>query len=700
MRWFANFIRRHPMGLGVVLVLAAAGAFAARAAVLGTGPAGVSNSQVNSLVPDAPRLTASGDERVYRIDASRSSVAYEVTEQLIGKDNTAKGTTKGVAGDLALNTEDASKSRVGEIVVNVEQLTSDQELRDRRIRVEFLESSRHPLARFTTTAVDGLPSSITDGTAYPVTLRGDLTVKTTTKPASLTGTATRSNDEIVLRAESIVSLRDFGVGPISLAGMVQTKDTAKLLFDITAVHESKPVPSGVAKPEQLATSSGGPAPSFGNVVRPILETSCASCHNKGGVGSHVWNLETAADATAVKGGLALVTQSGYMPPWPASEKGLKLKHDRSLSAEQIKAITDWSNAGSPLDVDATTPIKAPAKALGPQVRPDREVTMSEAYQGSTSLTNDYRCFIFDPKITEPTSMTGFDFRPDQVANVHHAVGTLVPLASVPQAKQSDADAPGAGWPCFVGTRGSIAADGGRGGGQFTAWAPGQNPTFFPDGTGLRLDPGDVLVFQIHYHFHHDAPLDRSSVILQLDDRDDLAPVLVDTYLGPAEIPCATWESGPLCDRDAMLDDLASDYGPSVRMIANGLMQVCGAKLEDFAAMTDGKASSFCEMPIAQDANLINMFVHEHELGTKIRLTLNPGTPEERILIDVPHWDFGWQLIYEPAEPFQVKQGDTIRVDCAWDRALSRASESRYITWSEGTEDEMCYTYLTTSPIRP
>ncbi len=700
MRWFANFVRRHPLGLGVVLVFAAATAFGTRAAILGTGPAGVTNAQVRTVVPLAPRLTAGTDERVYRIDAGRSSVTYEITEQLIGKENTAKGTTKGVAGDLALNTKDGSASRVGEIVVNVEQLSSDQELRDRRIRVEFLESSRYPLARFSTTMIEGLPATITDGTAYPVTLRGDLTVKETAKPAALTGTATRSNDEIVFRAESTVNLRDFGVGPISLAGMVQTKDTAKLVFDVTAVHENKPVPSSLGVPEQFATNTGGPSPSFASVVQPILETSCASCHNSGGVGSHVWKLDTATDATSAKGGLAPVTQSGYMPPWPASEKGLKLKHDRSLNAEQIKAITEWSNAGSPIDVDANTPIKAPAKAIGPQVRPDRDVGMAEAYQGSTALTNDYRCFIFDPLITKPTAMTAFEFKPDRISNVHHAVGTLVPAASVARAKQSDADAPGAGWPCFVGTSGSISAAGGRGGGQFTAWAPGQNPTFFPDGTGLRLSPGDVLVFQIHYHFLHDAPLDRSSVILQLDDRDDLAPVNVETYLGPAEIPCATWESGPLCNREAMLDDLATDYGPSVRLIANGLMASCGAKLEDFAAMTDGKASSFCEGTLSEDANLINMFVHEHELGTKIRLTLNPGTPEEKILIDVPHWDFGWQLIYEPAEPFQVKKGDTIRVDCAWDRALSRAKESRYITWSEGTEDEMCYSYLTTSPVRP
>jgi hypothetical protein len=76
--------------------------------------------------PSAPRLTAGPSEQLFRIDPTRSSVTYDVAEQLVGFDAShAKGSTRGVAGDIALNSASPSASRLGTIVVNVEQLNYD-----------------------------------------------------------------------------------------------------------------------------------------------------------------------------------------------------------------------------------------------------------------------------------------------------------------------------------------------------------------------------------------------------------------------------------------------------------------------------------------------------------------------------------------------------------------------------------------------
>ena len=45
----------------------------------------------------------------------------------------------------------------------------------------------------------------------------------------------------------------------------------------------------------------------------------------------------------------------------------------------------------------------------------------------------------------------------------------------------------------------------------------------------------------------------------------------------------------------------------------------------------------------------------------------------------------------------MKAGDTIRVECSWDRSLMPNPEPRYVTWAEGTEDEMCYSAVTSRP---
>ena len=50
------------------------------------------------------------------------------------------------------------------------------------------------------------------------------------------------------------------------------------------------------------------------------------------------------------------------------------------------------------------------------------------------------------------------------------------------------------------------------------------------------------------------------------------------------------------------------------------------------------------------------------------MTLNAGTPRERILLDIPDWDFDWQYNYYPTESVVLRPGDTVQLDCVWDRS--------------------------------
>jgi hypothetical protein len=61
------------------------------------------------------------------------------------------------------------------------------------------------------------------------------------------------------------------------------------------------------------------------------------------------------------------------------------------------------------------------------------------------------------------------------------------------------------------------------------------------------------------------------------------------------------------------------------------------------------------------------------------------------------WDFGWQIGYEFVDPLELNKGDKILIECSWDRAHLKVPEARYITWSEGTVDEMCFSGLMVVP---
>ena len=240
-----------------------------------------------------------------------------------------------------------------------------------------------------------------------------------------------------------------------------------------------------------------------------------------------------------------------------------------------------------------------------------------------------------------------------------------------------------------------------------SWAPGQEPTVLPDDVGIAVAAGDFFVVQIHYHYEPetaDIPPDESTLLLDFADDVDLAaagglldPIDLTLYLGPAEIPCSTSETGPLCDRDVAVAKLIEEQGRFAGFVGNALMATCGATVADFADMTDGIASSSCDHP-AQPGEIISIWGHEHEFGSSFKMTLNPDSPDERVLLDIPRWDFDWQLNYEPVEQIVLQPGDTIRVECEWDRSkIPDDAEPRYIVWSEGTNDEMCYSQIITRP---
>ncbi|MDZ7734675.1 MAG: hypothetical protein U5R31_17775 [Acidimicrobiia bacterium] len=171
-----------------------------------------------------------------------------------------------------------------------------------------------------------------------------------------------------------------------------------------------------------------------------------------------------------------------------------------------------------------------------------------------------------------------------------------------------------------------------------------------------------------------------------------------TYLAPAEIPCFPEDrDAPRCDREEEMKVLGELYGPVGPGIANGLHAVCDTSPEEIGKLDEnGIARASCEHEVENTGEILGVLGHMHEIGKTYRMTLNPGTPEEKILLDIPRWDFDWQFNYKPKEKIVLEEGDVIRVECSWDRNLFPVdAEPHWVSWAEGTEDEMCYSTVAT-----
>ncbi|MFN8016770.1 MAG: YceI family protein [Acidimicrobiales bacterium] len=660
-------------------------------------------ASITYTVPKAPKLTAKPGETIYRIDPTRSSLTYEVQERFAGKSTSkATGVTNGIAGDLAIAEDDLAASRIGAILANVEQFHSDNNLRDARLRHQYLESAHHPVARFQLDRISGLDGTLAPGASKDFTVEGTATVKGKEVPVRFDATATLGDDgALKATATTKAKLSDFDAGPITIAGLVSTSDDVSLTLELTAWDPSKhTIPTTITGPD---AKDAGDAPSFAKTVQPILEANCASCHNTGGMAGEHTPIDTAGDARAISDGIGTVTKLGYMPPWPASDVGVPLAHEMKLTKAEVAAIAKWSDAGGAIDVPADEPLRPTEQ--DPTIVPRKDKVMSRpGYLGDPELVNDYRCFVLDPKLTKPAYLTGYTFIADQVPELHHAQVFHISGQQRQSARALDGKDGQPGWPCYGGprlrgkrpkevpTRGFKMDAGWPGQSNLVAgWVPGQSPVVFPQGSGVYLEAGDALVLQMHYHYDGKATQDRSAIALQLDPGSTPRKVLrVINPLAPVEIPCPAKDaSKPLCDRDASLADYQQRYPGTDD--EGGLLALCGKDPEEMAKASDGvTASTSCDHVVPEDGTIVGVLGHEHTIGKSFRMTLDPDTPNAKVLLDIPDWSFDWQMNYALAKPIHVKAGQPLRIECSFDRTRDPLREPRWIMFAEGTEDEMCF----------
>jgi polyisoprenoid-binding protein YceI len=243
----------------VAPTLAVATATAPAAAVTPATPvaAGAVTPASGPGASDDPPPPAPLAARVYRIDPAQSEASYSVEEVFFDVRGlvTAVGRTRAVAGDILIDRGNLAASRVGEIVVDISQLRSDEPSRDNAIRNRWLESRRYPYARFQNAVPSGLPASVTDGVPFTFQMTGDLTVRTATAPATWVVTATLAGDTLRGTATTAVKMTQFGFDPPRLMDL-RVEDDVRLALDFVAIATD----GGSAPPTATAAVAAEPPP--------------------------------------------------------------------------------------------------------------------------------------------------------------------------------------------------------------------------------------------------------------------------------------------------------------------------------------------------------------------------------------------------------------------------------------------------------
>jgi len=188
-----------------------------------------------------------------------------------------------------------------------------------------------------------------------------------------------------------------------------------------------------------------------------------------------------------------------------------------------------------------------------------------------------------------------------------------------------------------------------GGNFFAVYVPGNNVLRFGDGFGKLIPKGATLHFQIHYTPNGTATRDQTAVALIFASEAPRHEVRV------AAIP-------------ARLDIPPGDPNYEAR----------------------GR------LPVPFDAKLMSFMPHMHVRGKAYRYELQLPGGESKLLLDVPRYDFNWQLQYRLAEFLDAPAGSTLLGTAWYDNSTNNPANpdpTQRVKWGPQTDDEMMLGYL-------
>ena len=162
-----------------------------------------------------------------------SVVGYRVREKLasLPAQSDAVGRTSSITGQATLEASaDAVRVSAAQFQADVTTLTSDRDMRDRRIHTMGLESDTYPTATFSLSAPVDVPAQALTGETVDVTLTGDLELHGVTKSVSIPASAVHTADGIQVLGSLTFPFSDFGMTPPSIGGFVSVEDDATLEF--------------------------------------------------------------------------------------------------------------------------------------------------------------------------------------------------------------------------------------------------------------------------------------------------------------------------------------------------------------------------------------------------------------------------------------------------------------------------------------
>ena len=182
------------------------------------------------------------------------------------------------------------------------------------------------------------------------------------------------------------------------------------------------------------------------------------------------------------------------------------------------------------------------------------------------------------------------------------------------------------------------------------YVPGNSKQVYPQGYARKLPAGSTLIFQLHYTPNGTATEDRTQVGFVFADREP-------------------------------------DYEVKTASLVNSWFEIPPGADDH---------TDYAKVRLPEDITVLGFLPHMHLRGKACNYEAFFPDGEQELLLDIPHYDFNWQLLYQLAEPRRFKEGTVITFNATFDNSADNPANpdpNAAVRWGEQTYDEMIVGYL-------
>ncbi len=392
-------------------------------------------------------------------------------------------------------------------------------------------------------------------------------------------------------------------------------------------------------PEKLSAQSAGDV-TFAADVAPILQASCQECHNPEGVGP--MSLLTYEEVRPWAPMIREKVSTREMPPWHVDKNvGIQqFKNDVSLSDGEIEKIVQWVDSGAPLGnpADLPPPLEWPSgedwrleSLLG---RPPDLIVPSTSFDVVANGLDQWHTPVVEIEgLDGPRWVLANETKPSYPLGrrvTHHANSSVLRVV--------DGEEQRAG---------------------FSNFGIGKPYDIYPLNTGMMVQPGDQLSWNIHYY-----PIGQEVI-------GEVAEVGLWFY--PEDEPPQFATAGDQSFGSYRSDDQEMVIPPNSRQITQGIHV------------------------LQQNARIHSFRVHEHLIGTG--QSLEAVYPDGRVeILGKAGWHPSWHItyLYEDHVAPLLPKGTVLIITAWYDNTENNPWNPDPNTWvvhGRRTGDEMSHMWI-------